>query len=391
MRGRGNHDASMGRLLADQASRHSASIVRPGVHNGGELPARRRESFPITGRYSAPMGNGTDRELGGIFLPLHRSSPVATMARRLGLALAALLVMTVTVLLDRSGYSDGKDGYVSVLDALYYATVSLSTTGYGDIVPVSDTARLVNVAVIMPLRVFFLALLVGTTFEVLTVRTRRQWQVKRWRAQLQGHTVVIGYGNKGRAAVKALREGAGTELKFVVIEASATTAQEATDDGHAAVVGDATRALILRRAGVKSASRIIVAADRDDTAALVTLSVRQLNHDAVIAVAVRASENVPLLRQSGATTVITSSEAAGRLLGLSAQSPAAGDVIGDLLVQGHGLHLIDRPVRPDEVGSSPAECEDLVLAVVRAGKLVRYDRIGVFAADDRLIQVKTRS
>lgn len=231
----------------------------------------------------------------------------------------------------------------------------------------------------MPLRVFFLALLVGTTFEVLTHRTRRQWQMSRWRSQLQGHTVIIGFGNKGRAAVKALSEGAAAPQKFVIIDTSTTAAQEATDGGHAAVVGDATRASILRRAAVAEAARIVVAADRDDTAALVTLSVRQLNPEAVIAVAVRASENVPLLRRSGATTVVTSSEAAGRLLGLSAQSPAAGDVIGDLLVQGHGLHLIDRSVHHDEVGSSPAECEDLVLAVVRKGQLVRYDLIGTFA------------
>ena len=337
------------------------------------------------------MGSGTDRYNGRTLLPLRRPSPVRTMAVRLGLALAAVAAMSVTVLLDREGYADNHDGYISLLDAVYYATVSLSTTGYGDIVPVSDTARTVNVAVIMPLRVFFLVLLVGTTFEVLTARTRRQWQLSRWRTQLSGHTVVVGYGNKGRAAVKALREGADEDLQFVVIDTSPTTAAEAVDDGHAAVVGDATRAMILERAGVDSASRIIVAADRDDTAALVTLSVRQLNRDAVIAVAVRASENVPLLRQSGATTVITSSEAAGRLLGLAAQSPATGEVIGDLLIQGHGLHLIDRLVRQEEVGSSPADCADLVLAAVRAGTLVRYDQIGAFAEGDRLIQVRARS
>jgi voltage-gated potassium channel len=108
-------------------------------------------------------------------------------------------------------------------------------------------------------------------------------------------------------------------------------------------------------------------------------------------VAVRASENVPLLRKSGATTVITSSEAAGRLLGLSAQSPAASDVIGDLLVQGNGLHLVDRPVRREEVGTSPVDCDDLILAAVRDGELLRYDRIGRFATGDRLIEVQSRS
>ena len=313
------------------------------------------------------------------------------MTRRLLLALVAVAAMTSAVLLDRDGYEDNRDGHVSVLDAAYYSGVSLSTTGYGDIVPVSRSARLVNLVVIMPLRVFFLALLVGTTFEVLTQRTRRQWRLSRWRSRLRGHTVVIGYGNKGRAAVRALREASDRDPQFVVVESSPSAAQEATDDGHAAIVGDATRAMILRRSGVEEAARVIVAADRDDTAALVTLSVRQLTSTATVVVAVRASENVPLLRRSGATSVITSSEAAGRLLGLAAQSPASSDVIGDLLIQGNGLRLVDRPVRATEVGASPGDCEDMVLAVVRDGELKRYDEVTALVEGDQLIQVRSSS
>ncbi len=64
----------------------------------------------------------------------------------------------------------------------------------------------------------------------------------------------------------------------------------------------------------------------------------------------RESENVPLLRQSGADRVVTSSEAAGRLLGMSTSQPSVSQVIEDLLDQGSGLDLVSREVRPDEVG-----------------------------------------
>jgi voltage-gated potassium channel len=348
--------------------------------------------MPVTSHDGSTAGLSASAAGDDILLPRRQAGPVRTMTRRLLLALATVAVMTSTVLLDRDGYTDNRDGHVSVLDAAYYSGVSLSTTGYGDIVPVSRSARLVNLVVIMPLRVFFLALLVGTTFEVLTQRTRRQWRLNRWRSRLREHTVVIGYGNKGRAAIRALREaGEHDDPQFVVVDTSVSAAQEATGDGHAAIVGDATRAMILHRAGVEQAARVIVAADRDDTAALVTLSVRHLTSAATITVAVRAAENVPLLRRSGATSVITSSEAAGRLLGLAARSPAASDVIGDLLVQGNGLRLIDRPVRPEEIGASPRDCEDLILAVVRDGELLRYDQVDSLVADDRLVQVHTRS
>ena len=74
---------------------------------------------------------------------------------------------------------------------------------------------------------------------------------------------------------------------------------------------DATRTSVLRQAKLPDARYIIVAPDRDDAAVLITLTARQLNAHATLAVAVRESENEPLLLQSGATAVITSSEAVG--------------------------------------------------------------------------------
>ena len=61
--------------------------------------------------------------------------------RRRPCAALAVPVALATVLLvyfDRAGYNDNADDTVDFLDAVYYATVTLSTTGYGDIAPVSD-------------------------------------------------------------------------------------------------------------------------------------------------------------------------------------------------------------------------------------------------------------
>lgn len=313
------------------------------------------------------------------------------MLRRAGYALAVVATMVVTVTLDRDGYRDSADGHVSFLDAAYYATVSLSTTGYGDIVPVTDAARLVNVVVILPLRVLFLAMLVGTTFEVLGARTREQWRLSRWRSKLHQHTVVIGYGTKGRSAVGMLLANDTVGGQIVVIDPRESVTAEATADGLSAIVGDATRSAVLRQAGIEHASRVIVAVDRDDTAVLATLTIRQLNPDVPISAAVREAENAPLLRQGGATTVITSSDAAGRLLGMSAHSPAASEVIGDLLVHGRGLDLVDRPAHADEVGRRPGQCAAVILAVVRDTELRRYDEIDRIADGDRLIVVQSRA
>ncbi|MFC4515863.1 potassium channel family protein [Streptomyces ehimensis] len=332
-------------------------------------------------------------------LPRYTIAPIRQVGRRL---LLALLVMVATVAIvygDRGGYHDNADDGVGVgvgvgvgfLDAVYYATVTLSTTGYGDIVPYSDSARLSNILLVTPLRVLFLIILVGTTLEVLTERTREQWRLARWRSALREHTVVVGFGTKGRSAVQTLCSGgqAREKERIVVVDPNPKVVESATALGYAGVIGDATRSDVLLRAEIQKARQVIVATQRDDTAVLVTLTARQLNRGAKIVAAVREEENAPLLRQSGADAVITSASAAGRLLGMSVISPNAGTVMEDLIQQGSGLDLVERPVVKAEVGRSARDTDDLVVSVLRGHRLLGYDdpEAGTLKATDRLITI----
>jgi voltage-gated potassium channel len=310
--------------------------------------------------------------------------------KRLLLAFGVLILTTVIVWVDRAGYNDSSDGTVDFLDAAYYATVTLSTTGYGDITPVSDTARLVNILVITPLRVLFLIILVGTTLEVLTERTRQQWRIGRWRSTVREHTVVIGYGTKGRSAVQTLLGQGVPKDSIVVVDPQQKVIEQAVRDGLVGVVGDATRTDTLLRAELPRASQVVIAPQRDDTAVLVTLTARQLNKAATVVAAVREDENAPLLRQSGADVVVTSSSSAGRLLGMSMLSPRAGAVMEDLLTYGTGLDVVERPVTRAEAGRSPRECADLVVAVLRGRRVLNYTdpEAAALQLTDRVITIR---
>ncbi|WP_207945560.1 potassium channel family protein [Actinomadura sp. 7K534] len=327
-----------------------------------------------------------------VLLPAVRTGPLRAVAKRVGFALVLLFVAVAVVYADRDGYSDGVDGTVSLLDAFYYATVTMSTTGYGDIAPVTDGARLVNILFITPVRVLFLIVLVGTTLEVLAERTRDDWRQARWRTRVRDHIVVAGYGTKGRSAIKTLLSTGVSRESIVVVDPDPRVVAEAAEAGFVGVVGDATRSSVLRQAAVHRAREVVVASARDDTAVLVTLTARQLNPHAGIQASVRESENVPLLRQSGADHVVTSSEAAGRLLGVTTSQPNVGQVIEDLLDQGSGLDLAEREVAPDEVGGPLGAVREPVLAVVRDGRLLPFDNpaCASLAAGDRLIIVRSK-
>lgn len=323
-------------------------------------------------------------------LPRRYVTPARSVLTRLSLALAILAASVAVVWIEREGYRDSADGTLSFLDAVYYATVTLSTTGYGDVTPVSDSARLANIVLITPMRIAFLAVLVGTTIEVLADRTRRDWEERRWRSRVNQHTVIIGFGTKGRSALQGLLDDGTAPGQIVVVDAAPAALDEANRLGTVTVLGDAARSSVLRDAEVPRAAQIIVSTERDDTTVLCTLTARRLNPTARIVSAVREAENAQLVLQSGADSVITSAAAAGRLLALSVLSPTAGGIMEDLLVAGEGLEVIERDITPVELGRPPAECEDLVLAVIRDGVVTRFDQGGVklFQRGDRIVVIR---
>lgn len=325
-------------------------------------------------------------------LPVSVRSPWWELARRLLLALAILTFTVLLVYLDREGYRDNESptGEVTFTDAIYYTTVTLSTTGYGDIAPVAQHSRLINAFVVTPLRIGFLVLLIGTTLEVLAVQGREMFRVARWRKNMEDHVVVIGYGTKGRSAVDTLVNNGVAKESIVIVDPSGGALGEAHAKGFAVVTGDASRRDVLRRAGVERARQVIITTARDDTTVLATLTVRQLNPQAHIAAAVREQDNVPLVRQSGADSVVTSSDAVGRLVGLASVSPSLSAVLEDLLTYGEGLEVAERDLLVSEVGKAPQAVPDQVIAVVRDEKVYRYfdPTVTLLARGDRLIVVR---
>jgi voltage-gated potassium channel len=306
-----------------------------------------------------------------IQFPAQRRHPLRAISSRLGFAVVLVSTIVAVIFVDRDGYRDVNEDGLTLLDCFYYAVVTLSTTGYGDITPVSESARLANILIITPARVLFLIILVGTTLEVLTEQYRTNLRLQRWRKRVKNHVIVCGYGTKGRAAVGTLLENGLDKSQVVVVETASAAVRQAQADGLVVVEGSATRSTVLKEARVEFAKAIIIATDSDDASVLVTLTVRQLTAGKVsIIAAAREAENAPLLRQSGAHHVIVSSATAGRLLGLSTTAPPLIEVVEDLLTPGQGMALAMRSARRDEVGSAPRELTELVIALFRRGKVL---------------------
>jgi voltage-gated potassium channel len=320
-------------------------------------------------------------------MPHPPRAPLAAVGRRVGLALGLVIFIAVVTWLGGDGYVDSAtNDAVSFLDAIYYASVTVTTTGYGDITAVTSGTRLATIFLITPARIVFLILVVGTTVEVLTDQSKEFLASRRWRRSVNNHILICGFGATGESAAVELLKRGHSPSEIVVVEQDPKRIAHATETGFVAISGDATRSAVLEQAGVQTAHTVIVSPNRDDTAVLITLTVRELNPNARIVAGGREQENLHLLHQGGADEVIDATAAMGRMIGLAATSPGAVEVINDLMNSGTGLDLEEAaPVSGD--GSFQAPPGTTVVAVMRDGQRMpeRFDEITLQAGDKLIV------
>ncbi|MEL7208202.1 MAG: potassium channel family protein [Actinomycetota bacterium] len=310
--------------------------------------------------------------LSTVQMPRPDVAPLAAILRRVALAAGLVVFVAMVVFIGRDGYIDVNDDPISFLDAVYYASVTVTTTGYGDISATSDGARLATILFITPARILFLILVVSTTVEVLTEQSRLLRAKQRWRQHVKDHTVICGFGATGRAAARDLITRGMSPSTIVAVDLLPEAVEAATRAGFVGVVGDATATVTLEQAGVREAAAIVVAPNRDDTAVLITLTVREMNPTAHITAGGRDQENLHLLRQGGADEVIDATAAIGRMLGLGTVNPAAVRVFDDLLDAGDGLEIVELEAETSGADAVPAGAT--LVAIVRDDRRLPQER-----------------
>lgn len=267
------------------------------------------------------------------------------------LAVLGLVALAVGVhWFDRSGLRDNYDGHVSFLDIIYFTMISITTTGYGDIAPVTDEARLFDALVVTPIRIFVVLLFLGTAYNFVLKRTWDKWRMALIQRNLHGHVIVAGYGTTGSEAVDELIARGTDPGDIVVVDSSANALERARECGCIILQGDATRDQTLKDVKIARASALIVSAGRDDTSVLITLTARHLAPDLRISAVVKAEDNELPARAAGATTVINPVSFAGLLLASSCRNQHIADYMMDLASIDGPVTLAERRVRPEEVG-----------------------------------------
>lgn len=296
-------------------------------------------------------------------------SPWTSIAWRVAAVLGLYAFAVAFHWFDREGLRDNFDQHISFLDIIYFTMISITTTGYGDIVPISPGARMFDALVVTPIRIFVIVIFIGTTYQFILKRTWETWRMAQIQKMLTGHIVVAGFGKTGSDAVNELIARGTDPACIVVIDGDEHALARAEEAGCNILVGDATRDQTLKDVRVERARTLIVATGRDDTSILVTLTARHLAPDVPISIIIKADDNEVPARAAGADTVINPVSFAGLLLAGSVEGAHVADYMLDLASVDGRVHLAERRVTMAEVGQPlSAITSGLGVRIYRQGK-----------------------
>lgn len=306
------------------------------------------------------------------------------------LALSLVVVAFLLLWFDRDGLKDNVDGNLSFTDVIYFTMITITTVGYGDIVPVSDRARMIDAFLITPIRLFVWLIFLGTAFNFLLKRSWETWRMKMIQKNLHDHIIIAGFGASGRKSLEELISAGVPVSRIVVIDCLAERVETAREMGAATIQGDASRDELLSSAHVERAATLLASAGRDDTSILIVLTARNLAPKLRIGVAIRIEDNESLARQAGADVVVNPVSFAGLLLASSSHGSHVADYIADLATSSGKVALRERGVDPAEVGQPLCDVTTgLGVRIFRGGAIIDAADAAArkLRAGDRLLEI----
>ena len=346
----------------DQPDERRERVIEPGSRSDERVPEsvrRRRPWFPS--------------RRGKVLYVKAPVSAERTLLARLLLVLSLFAAVIAVLWLDRAGLQDNLDGDLSFADVVYFAMITVTTVGYGDIVPVATHSRVIDALFITPVRIFIWLIFLGTAYQFVIQKVVEDFRMARLRDRLSGHIVICGFGETGRVAAREMVAKGTPPDQIVVIDISEQCMRDAAQRGYIGLHGEPTHERILLDAGVERARAVIVSLGRDDASVLAVLTIRNLAPTARIVSVVWEDENVKLIRQAGANATVMPSQAGGYLLADAVSHSFVTDYVFDLLTSDGRVALVERRPHPEEVGRSMRELDrGFVVRLYRDGQPVGF-------------------
>lgn len=290
----------------------------------------------------------------------HLANFVRTLYRERVFAL--ILAVSMLVLIGALGYALAETRYGSKWAhfgrGLWWALVTLTTVGYGDVVPQTVMGRVVGVMMMLG-GVLCLSLLTATVASIFVERKfRRERGLEA--ITITHHYLILGWHHAAEAFLDQLLKRLPADRPVVLVNKVPPEQMEAVKDRYTThelyyLWGDYSREEILHKANVRGALKAIILADRqheeaaaqvDQRTLLTALTLRALQPKIRVLAELLRPENRPYLERAGVEEVLIRGQYDSSLLAGAIATPGLFHAFKSLLTgDGQSLWAVEVPSR----------------------------------------------
>ena len=254
--------------------------------------------------------------------------------------LQPFIILQVIILVGILGYMIIENA--SFLDSLFMTTISITTVGYGEVVPLSEAGKWFTIIMLITSWGTFAFAITRITQFVVSGEINQYFKTRRLMkdiAQLNNHVILCGYGRNGHQAAQILRVHG---VPFIVIEKNESLMKKMEAEGEKLLhlEGDSTDDDMLRLAGVERARALITTLPVDAQNVFIILSARALNPRMQIISRASEASSVPKMKKAGADNVIMPDRIGGTHMATLVSKPEVVEFI-DIISgeQGQSIHM----------------------------------------------------
>lgn len=264
------------------------------------------------------------------------------------------LLMLVILLIGAIGLMFFEEKIDSVVDALWWAIVTTTTVGYGDIYPVSAVGRVIGVF----LMIFGIGTLGVFTASISSYFVDRRMKEDRGMKEYEytNHYIICEWSERTREIINELRVDERTKNTPVVIISDRLDHKPLDDDLVGFIRGQVNDET-LKRANIKDAQTAIILGDesmdptsRDARVVLAGLTIESLNPDVYTIAELVEVANVNHCKHAHINEVIVGNELVSMMISSSAKDHGLSKIVSDILTSQQGHELVKRDVPPDLAG-----------------------------------------
>jgi voltage-gated potassium channel len=216
-----------------------------------------------------------------------------------------------------------------LFNSFYWSIVTISTVGYGDVVPLTVGAKLVAMGTLF-LQIFLLGYLISVITTTVNDESQRR-ALGTLGTDMKNHIIVLGYSDVGRAAVRELLTQDQTVAVVTESPEQVANVRSLGPESRLFVTyGPPADKDILTRVNVAEAHGIVVCTGDDATNMIAALNIRGMAPSVRIVVSVSRPELRETLRTAGVTYVASPSDMGGRLCASAAFEPEVAIALDEI-------------------------------------------------------------